>query len=61
MSKITEKEISKDLKFDTLRRGDIVRKKIGGMSYVITQVNTYSAIAIRQIDISNECEWKVVK
>ena len=61
MATIIGKDTFQDLKFETLKEGDIVRSKIGGMSYIITQVDTYNATAIRQINISNECEWIVLK
>lgn len=60
MEKITEKHIFKDLDFSDLKRGDIVQNKISGMSYVVTSVNNNHAIGVRQVEITNNGEWRVL-
>jgi len=58
---ITENDIFKSLDFSNLKRGDIVQNLGSGISYVITSVRKGEAIAIRQIEITNKNEWRVLK
>lgn len=61
MKKITEKDIFKDLDFTDLKRGDIIQNRVSGTSYVITSVDKNEAIAVRQIEVTNKSEWRVLK
>ncbi len=61
MKKIAEKDIFKNLEFSNLKRGDIIQNIRSGISYVITSVNRNEAIAVRQIEVTNKSEWRVLK
>ena len=59
---ITEKDIFKDLDFETIEIGDVVQNKGSGNSYVISDVDMKdkTATAVETISISNKSEWRVL-
>lgn len=62
MSKrIEEADLFKPLNFKELRRGDIIQNTGSGTSYITTEVKEDNAIAVRQINVTNEREWRVLR
>lgn len=52
---MTEKELKK------LSLGDIVKSKLTGKAYIVTDNNGSRVIAIRTMEISNPIEWDIYK
>lgn len=62
MSKrIEESDLFKPLDFKDLRRGNIIQNIGSGTSYVVTEVKEDNAIAVRQINVTNDREWRVLR
>lgn len=51
----------KDLDFNTLKRGDIIRNKGSKNSYVVASNYGNRATAVNTVDVTNKIEWKVLK
>ena len=47
--------------FRNLQVGDIVRGRISGMAFIVTDNYGDRAVAVRVVELTNPCEWLLVR
>lgn len=47
--------------FESLERGDVIRHKIGGDSFIVDANHGDRITAVRTIDVTNPVEWDIVR